>query len=345
MKNRFFALFAVGVIVLNAFGAAAAQTRTVKNNQLTALLPASDAVMTFDAKRLTNEALPQILAGNQTMLGKIAAQVEQIKTKTGIDLRQFEQVAVGVTINQIAPRDFDFEPVVLARGQMNANALLSVGKLAAKGKYREEKIGGKTVFIFATKEIAEQNKPANQSAQRAQMFDRLINKLTQEVAVTTFDAHTLAFGTVARLRQTIEAKTRVAADVAGMLERKPNAVMNFSAKLPAGMSAFLPLENDELGKNIDSIRYLSGSMDVAGTNAVVQLTAKTQANEQAQSLAETIEGLQMVGKAIVGGMRGADKKVYARMIENAKFTRAGNELTLDLQVPQTDIDVLIGAQK
>jgi hypothetical protein len=33
------------------------------------------------------------------------------------------------------------------------------------------------------------------------------------------------------------------------------------------------------------------------------------------------------------------------MLENAKFTRAGNELTLDLQVPQTDIDVLIGAQK
>jgi hypothetical protein len=349
MKSRFFALMSVGVIVLNSFGAAFADTKAGKsnrqNNQLVALLPASDAVMTFDAKRFMNDALPQILSGNQTMLGKIVGEVDKIKTKTGIDLRQFEQVAVGVTINKIAPKEFDFEPVVLARGKMNAGALLSVAKVAAKGKYREEKIGGKTVFIFAAKEIAEQNKPTNQSAQKTEMIGKFINKLTQEIAVTAFDANTLAFGTVARLRQTVEAKNRVAADVSGMLNRKPNAVMNFAAKLPGGMSAFLPLDNDELGKNIDSIQYLSGSMDVAGVNTIVQLTAKTQQVEQAQSLADTLEGLQMVGKAIIGGMRGADKKVYARMIENAKFTRAGNELTLDLQVPQTDIDVLIGAQK
>lgn len=349
MKNRFFALFAVGILILNGFGAAFAETKTSKNNRqnnrLVSLLPASDAVVTFDAKRFMNNALPQILSGNQTLLGSVVGEIDKIKTKTGIDLRQFEQVAVGVTINKVSAKEYDFEPVVLARGQMNAGALLSVAKVAAKGKYREEKIGGKTVFIFAAKEIAEQNKPANQSAQKARMIDRFIGKLTQEIAVTSFDANTLAFGTVARLRQTVEAKTRVAADVSGLLDRKQSAVMNFAAKLPGGMSAFLPLDNDELGKNIDAIQYLYGSMDIAGVNTVLQLTAKTERAEQAQGLAETLEGLQMVGKAIIGGMRGADKKVYARMIENAKFTRAANELMLDLQVPQTDIDVLIGAQK
>lgn len=349
MKNRFFALLAVGVLTLNMFGAAFAETNAAKNNQqtnrLVALLPASDAVMTFDAKRFMNDALPQLLSSNQTMLGAVVSEVDKIKAKTGIDLRQFEQVAVGVTINKISAKEYDFEPIVLARGQMNAGALLSVAKVGAKGKYREEKIGGKTVFIFAAKEIAEQNKPANQSPQKARMIDRFIGKLTQEIAVTSFDANTLAFGTVARLRQTIEAKTRVGADVSGLIDRRPSAVMNFAAKLPGGMSAFLPLDNDELGKNIDAIQYLYGSMDVAAANAILQLTARTERAEQAQGLAETLEGLQMVGKAIIGGMRGADKKVYARMIENAKLSRAGNEFTLDLQVPQSDIDVLIGAQK
>lgn len=349
MKNRFFAFAAVGVLILNAFGAAFAQKDSAESNRqgnrLVALLPASDAVMTFDAKRFMNDALPQILSGNQTLLGNVVGEIDQIKTRTGIDLRQFEQIAVGVAINKISAKEYDFEPVVLARGQMNANALLSVAKVAAKGKYREEKIGGKSVFIFAAKEIAEQNKPVNQSPQKARMIDRLIGKLTQEIAVTSFDANTLAFGTVARLRQTVEAKTRVGADVSGLLDRKAGAVMNFAAKLPGGMSGFLPLDNDELGKNIDAIQYLYGSMNVAGANTILQLTAKTERAEQAQGLAETLEGLQMVGKAIIGGMRGADKKVYARMIENAKFTRAANELTLDLQVPQSDIDVLIGAQK
>jgi hypothetical protein len=121
--------------------------------------------------------------------------------------------------------------------------------------------------------------------------------------------------------------------------------MNFAAKLPAGMSAFLPLENDELGKNIDSIQYLSGTMNVAGDSAALRLMAKTQNDTQAQSLLETLEGLQFVGKAFLGSAKGADKQVYGRMIENAKFSRSTNEVTLNLQVLQSDINVLIGGIK
>ena len=53
----------------------------------------------------------------------------------------------------------------------------------------------------------------------------------------------------------------------------------------------------------------------------------------------------MVGKALLGGSKGADKKVYSRMVENAKISRTGNEIMLNLQVPQTDINVLIGEKK
>jgi hypothetical protein len=75
------------------------------------------------------------------------------------------------------------------------------------------------------------------------------------------------------------------------------------------------------------------------------MTAKTLKPEQAQSLQETLEGLQMVGKALIGGSKSADKKIYARMIDNAKISRTGNEVMLNLQVPQTDINVLIGEKK
>jgi len=33
------------------------------------------------------------------------------------------------------------------------------------------------------------------------------------------------------------------------------------------------------------------------------------------------------------------------MIDNAKFARNNNEVTLDLAVPQSDIDILIGSIK
>ena len=177
------------------------------------------------------------------------------------------------------------------------------------------------------------------------MIDKFIGKLSQEIAVTAYDANTLAFGTAPRVRQTLEAKTRVGADVANLLNRKQDSMMNFAAKLPGGMSAFLPMENDELGKNIDAIQYLYGSMDVVGDNTALQLMAKTQNDTQAQGLLETLEGLQFIGKAFLGSSKGADKQVYGRMIENVKFSRAANEVKLELQVPQSDINVLIGEKK
>jgi hypothetical protein len=349
MKNRFFPLFIACALILNMFGAAFADTKPAagknQTSQLVALLPASDAVVTFDAKRFMSDALPQILSGNQPLLAKVLAHIDEVKNKTGIDLRRFEQAAVGITAKRIAAKQYDFEPLILARGQINSGALLAAAKLAANGKYREEKAGGKTIFVFAAKEIAADNKPQDATGKNAQMIDKFIGKLSQEVAVVAFDANTLAFGTPSRVRQTLEAKTRVGADIADLLNRNQNSVMNFAAKMPDGMSQFLPLDNDELGKNIDSIQYLYGSMDVAGDNTALQLTAKTQNAAQAQGLFETLEGLQLVGKAFLGGAKGADKQVYARMIESAKFTRAANEVKLDLRVAQSDINVLIGKIK
>ncbi len=349
MKHKFFALTTVCLLLLNAVGATFADTKSDKikrqTSQLVALLPESDAVMTFDSKRFMSEALPQILSGNQPMLSNILGKVDEMKAKIGIDLRQFEQVAVGVSAVKIKNNEYDFEPVALARGQINAAALVAVAKVAAKGKYREEKIGDKIVYIFAVKELAEQNKPQTNDAKKNEMFDKIIGKLSREVAVTALDSNTLAFGTLPRVRQTLEAKTRIGADITNLLYKKQTSVMNMAAKVPNGMSAFLPLDNDELGKNIDAIQYVYGAMDVSGANTSVQLTAKTRQNTQAQGLLETLEGLQIVGKAILGGSKGADKQVYTRMIENAKFSRNLNEITLDLDVPQNDIDVLIGEKK
>ena len=150
MKKKIFALLVVYAFVLNGIGAAFADTTTKERQtaQLAALLPASEGVLTLNMQRLLSEALPQILSGNQPMLNGILGKIDEIKDKTGIDLRQFEQIAVGVQSKQLTPTVIDFEPVVLARGSFNAGALIALAKVAAKGKYREEKIGDKTCLCF-----------------------------------------------------------------------------------------------------------------------------------------------------------------------------------------------------
>lgn len=355
MKTKFFAAFVAFAFVLNAFGTAFADTKKVRaakqTNTLAALLPASDGVLTFDLKRALTEAVPQILSAKPQMITDVNAKIDEIKTKTGIDLRQFEQIAVGVSMKQIAANEIDLEPLVLARGKYNPGALIALAKLASKGKYREEKVGAKTVYIFSMSEIAEQNKPAADDATIApkkdwlgNAIDRMMNGLLKEVAVTSYDGNTMAFGTVARVRETLEAKPRINSELLGLINRKPNAIAAFAANLPTGLTNFIDLETDEFGETINSIRQMSGAMELIKGDTAVSLTAKTSNAEQGKNLNDILVTFQGIGKSFLGGAKGDDKQVFARMVENVKITRNLTEVSLDLQVPQTDINILLGAK-
>jgi hypothetical protein len=55
--------------------------------------------------------------------------------------------------------------------------------------------------------------------------------------------------------------------------------------------------------------------------------------------------MQELGKNILGGSKRAEQQVLARMIGSAKIARSANDITLDLSVPQSDIDALIAGAR
>jgi hypothetical protein len=316
-----------------------AKAKKVQAADLVALLPASDGVVTLDVKRFFNDALPMLLSKNQPMLAEITGKITEFASKTGVDIRQFDSVAVGVTARKReGVKNYDFDPVMIARGDINSGALIGAAKLAANGKYREERVGEKTVYIFDAKKITEDHNKNNSA-------NKVIDHVSSEVAVTAIDSTTLAFGDPVRVRQTLEGKTRVGADIIALLANTASPVMTFAAKAPEGLASFVPVDNDELGKSIASIKYLFGNVDVGAGNATVHAAARTIQPAQAKSLLETLEGLQMIGKAFLGSAKGEDKEVFARMIDNTKFSTRGSDVMLDLSVPQTDIDILVGSLK
>ena len=349
MRTRFIAVSAIAVLLLNVVSFATVDARSARAkraevSRLVSLLPASDGVVVFDSKRFVNDALPKILSANQPMLAEVMSKITEMETTTGIDLRKFDQVAVGMTIKTVSATEYDFEPVALANGDINAGALIAVAKLASKGTYREEKIGDKTVFIFAAKDVLQKStKPSNSKV--ADIMDQALKGLTKEVAVATLDKNTIAISSVPRIRQTLAGGTRVSPDVTSLLSVKETSVMSFAVKAPGGLSKMLSLDNDELGANLDAIDYLSGSVDVATIGTSLNLSARTKKAEQAQSLRDTLDGLKMVGGAVFGGSKRADQKIYARLIKNAKVEARGNDVSLELLVPQADIDGMIGGTK
>jgi hypothetical protein len=344
MKHKFFALFIAFVFILNSFGSAFADTKSNKN-QLLALLPASDMIAAVDAKRFFATSLPQILSGNKEMLDEINGKIDEFKTNTGIDMRQFEQIAVGVSAKQISETQTEYEPVVLARGSYSADSLITLAKFASGDKYREEKIGGKSVYIFSPKELIEKNRTAVKNSTVQKAIDFILPKLSGETAVTAYDKNTLAFGKLERVRLLLtDSKSRVDANLLAKVSINPTAVANFAANLPKGLSEFMELSDDDIGQNLSAIRQIYGTFDVAGENASVSISAKTVKPENAESLKALFVSLQVSLADFLVNSKRESQKVYGRMLKNAKFTRVGDEVKIDLQVPQTDINILVGAK-
>ena len=332
MKYKIFAVLVLSVLVLNLRASTFADSAVKKAgaNDLVSFLPASDGVAIVDVKRFFGDVLPKLLSSNQTMMSKLTGEVDKFQQESGIDIRQFEYLAAGTTTRKVGEKKYELDPVVIARGQASATSLIDAAKRRPNAKFTEERFGERTIYIFSGHNVGGGN---------------VQTKSGDVVAVTQIDTMTIAFGSLERVRQTLEGKSKVGSDLTSLLVGNPAAVTSFAAKLPPGMRSFIPLDNDELGKNIDSIQYVYGDADVANENATVHMAARTQGAAQAKSLHETLEGLQMVGKAFLGGSKSADKQVYSRMIQNAKFTQRANEVILDLAVPQSDIDILVSSLK
>jgi len=355
MKTRFFAVAAIAVLLLNVIGFSWGDTPrprvlSPQASRLVSMLPASDAVAVFDTKRFLDDAMPKLLSANQPMLDHVMGTITEMEARTGIDIRKFEQVVVGVSMRQVAGKDPDFEPIALASGDINAGALVAIAKLGSKGKYREEKIGETSVYVFTMKDavkksVAKTTKTAQTKTSKINHAIDKVKSLGTEVAVAALDKNTLAIGCLDRLRETIEAKSHVGTDLTDLLGGKETAVMSFALKTPAGTAKLLSLDEDELGATINSIQYISGSLDVAAAGTSLQMMARTAKPDQATSLKDTLEGLQMLGKAILGNSKNPDQQIYGRMVKNAKFSINGNDVTLDVLVSQADIDVLVAKLK
>src|SRR5437763_11499879 len=113
-------------------------------------LPASDAVLRADLKKLLTEAVPHALAGDQAKLAQVNADVDQFKARTGLDARDFDTVIVGARISRLPSGATKIgNAVAIARGTLRPDALVSAMRAAASGGLSEQKYAGQTVYVIA----------------------------------------------------------------------------------------------------------------------------------------------------------------------------------------------------
>jgi hypothetical protein len=337
MTNRFlnFAFVLVAVLGLVQIDAAA-QTRArnaapAAAPNLMASLPQSDAVVHVKMKQLFNEAMPRILASNPAKLAQVNTSVENFKTRTGLDPRMFDEVALGVRFKFPGEGITKVDTVALAKGAFNSEAMMAAGRVATNGKYREEKYKGKTIYIFTLDE----------NISVLGVFDFRIN----ELAAVPLDANTLALGDPTTVRSAIDvsrASRRANAELIALASRDPNAVIGFGSNLSEQLIKNVDIGNAPIASDLAKLRQVYGAVSTTEKDLELFLAARAINAEAAKSLGLTLEGLKQFGALLVGRLSGARGVLAKSALTNLTIVTDANELQIRTAVPSADVGPLMG---
>jgi hypothetical protein len=337
MKRIFFAP-AIVLTLAALVSTAGAQTRatgratqTSGGTRVSVPLPASDAVLTADLKRILTEAAPQALASDAQRLAQLNADVEQFKQRTGIDAREFDTLAVGARLTRLPSGAAKVGSVVaVARGTFDSNALVSRTRAAAGGRLTEQTYGGKTLYVIAINDSVK-------------LFG-LLKTHVSDLAICVIDQYTLLVGEPAAVRAAVDAAAgRGRVDQALLNQAQTNGnLVAFAGNVPPGTFAGMDTGLPNVDRALANIRGFYGTINStpAGLQTAMALRA---ANEtDAKQLYLTLDALRQVAPGLIS-MAGEKARFAQSAINNLKITTRTNEVQLRLDVPQADIAAMLRA--
>jgi hypothetical protein len=292
-------------------------------------LPASDAIAIVNVKRMLNETMPSILGGDQAKLAQANAEVDKFKTKTGVDLRSFDRVALGLRYVYPTANITKLETVAIAHGTFDAKAISASARTAANGKSREEKYRGATLTIISV----------NDQIKLLGLFNMTIN----ELAICPLDQNSLALGTPANVKAAIDAGKagRAAADLISLATKDQNAVIGFGANVTPELLARLDVGNDTIAKDVSSIKQAYGSVGSTQSDVTVMMVARTDSADAAKNLSDTVEGLRQLGSIFIGRLAQPRRDLAQSALTNLKVKARGTEIEISTQVAAANLAALI----
>jgi hypothetical protein len=331
LKKSIFTSFAVALVCTVFSVTTSAQNRGAAAPSLLSSLPPSDAVALVNVSRVFDEALPKLMAGSPAKVAEINDELAKFKTQTGLDPRSFQQIALGLSYTYPSAGITKINTVALASGTFNAGAMVAAGRLAANGKYVEQKYQGKTIYLF--------------SLDRQVKLLGLWNLRISDLAVTSINGNTLAMGSLESVQGAIDAtRTRKHANpqLIELASRDPNAIMGFGGNISEALMQNLRTTNDSWARELTAVRQVYGSLGMTSTDLELMLTARTVDAASAKNLSDTVEGLMQLGSFFLGRLSPARETLARSAIKNLKVTTVGNELQIRTAVAQAQVAPLIG---
>jgi len=178
-------------------------------------LPEADTLVYINPQRILNDAVPKLMPAKE--VADMRSMFDMVKQQSGIDPSKIDYIVIATRFKRPTP-DLSFQPaefMLVASGDMSAESLMTLARMASGGKLRDEKHGSKTIALMTIDEIAKE-------AEKMPLL-----KSFSEVGIVVLNPTTIAAGSPAYLRAAIDASEgngRIAAESLNSLMRDPNVL-------------------------------------------------------------------------------------------------------------------------
>lgn len=300
------------------------------NDELLALLPASDALAVVDINRLFNQLLPSLANLQTGGLEKMGKELAEFAQKTGIDPAKVNRAVVGLNL-----KGTQATGAIIVSGVDLTNQQIEAALKEFKSEFKTTDYNGKTIFNLLSKVKAPEAGP--------------LSVKTDESALAALGGQRFVLGDLSAVKNVIDISTGAAKGgvtpemVAALNETKSSALLRFALNIPESLKTEAADQGD-LFKSVGTIKVVLGTFDVA-TDFSLSLDAlmRTVSRKDATELEDGLKGLVGLVRGIFGGGGTGDTKTDAigQLFDQIKIGSKLNDVSLSISLPRAILDQLL----
>jgi hypothetical protein len=295
-------------------------------DELIALLPASNLVAVLDAKRGLKDLLPRLSELKFGGMDKLASQVQEFLTNTGIDTSKVKNAVMGFQMNGM-----QFIGAVIFQGLALDDKNVEAAMKAAKFEYKTENYKGKQLYL-----VTSIIKPPSLGP-----FSIKSNQL----ALITLGQERVVIGDLQIVKSIADVQTGAAKGgvtnlmTAALKETKETALVRFALDIPQDLRTDAANQGD-LFKSIAAIKIMMGTIDFAEDLSLsLDTNMRTESPKQAIELEQGLKGLLSLARAFLPPPT-QQNDIYGQIIDQVKIGTKLSDVSLSIILSRPIMDQL-----
>jgi len=310
-------------------------TTSANQNTISSLsnLPDADTLIYINPQRVLNDVVPRVMPAKDVE-GMLKG-FEEVKKNFGVDPKAVQYIVVAVRFKK-PTADLKFQPpeaLLVAGGDINAESLIALARMASGGQLRDETYGAKTLGLMTIDPIAKE-------AEKNPFL-----RSFAEVGIVALNGNTIAVGTPGYLRAAIDAgdgKDRISAETLNSLVRDSSALISVAGRPWRSFAKSFGLMGTEATERTPRFDTKLGDFYAAVTMDATNFMVRGAMNEDNPDTAKIVSNLLT---SLLGFAGSSIKDPAAQsMLKNLAFNPEGDEITFRADFPQQMVVELIQQQ-